>query len=199
MSFKAIQKMLARWEDALLSEPRSPRAARPPRDVPRREAVAVERLFELSCVCAVTDKPYVLQYRWAGKRLVFVKAIKLESSGRGHARPSGLAVDQQMAAVSAFKSFCFPCPWCGSDSINYCGANCGALVCGGRIRDGVFHCRPSCGASWTGVPLESIEGHNKTSVARTAAKFAGPPEARPATDVTQLAVRPPRHGAIRKF
>lgn len=60
-------------------------------------------------------------------------------------------------AFDAFESFSFPCPWCGSKRIIECFV-CGALVCGGRMRNEIFRCRTSCGNHSKCAVMESITG-----------------------------------------
>jgi hypothetical protein len=112
-------------------------------------------LFELSCVCAVTDRAYVLQYERTVKgKLRFVKAIKSDAPENGAGAVSRSASTIRM---DAFEPRTFPCPWCNANSICSCG-RCHTLVCNGRLYGRMFNCRASCGNSGVTTPMGSLTG-----------------------------------------
>lgn len=115
------------------------------------------QIFELSCVCAVHDKPYVLRFeKQASGRYRFVESVK----------PVGRGVGVSVATLNTIpmdrieKAF-YGCAWCGTGGINHCSNHCGAYVCGGLMQGDTFHCRKSCGASWIGVPLQEISAETR--------------------------------------
>jgi hypothetical protein len=116
--------------------------------------------FELVCVCAVHDKPYILRFeRQATGLLRFTKTIRMEGQGsEGAHAPSGTEVYSPIDthSLKEFEKSAMPCAWCGDGSFNLC--TCNALVCGGRSVGETFRCRPSCGAEWVGVPLQEVQG-----------------------------------------
>jgi hypothetical protein len=117
-------------------------------------------IVTLSCVCAVEDKPYTLRFtRQAGG------SFRLLGSVKGHpakTAAAGEALAGRTVAVTVpieeLEDMPLPCAWCGDNGINLCKGKCDALVCGGRTVGNIFHCRKSCGASWVGMALESVEG-----------------------------------------
>lgn len=120
------------------------------------ERTPAPETFELHCSCGFYDKPYTLRFERQPSGLFRLKAsVKGTASsppGKGQAGGAGWTM-----RIDALERGPWPCAWCGNGSFHHCG-DCGALVCGGRIRGGTFHCRPSCGAEWVGVPLESVTG-----------------------------------------
>jgi hypothetical protein len=186
MAFAGIQKFIGRLEMQLLTKPKktAPITASPRRN----ESVPAlyESLVELHCVCAVTDKAYVLQYRRsANGKLHYLKSEKCDGTippGRNTGGASASAA--QEVTLDAFDALRFPCPWCGDATVNSC--SCGSLVCGGRKRGNLFVCRASCGETWTGVPLKKVE----TSTRRKPAAQCSTAPPRPAASaVTALALR----------
>jgi hypothetical protein len=117
----------------------------------------VPEIFDLSCVCAVHDKPYTLRFeRQASGLLRFRESIKGRPSLLpDNARAGGKGWTLRM---QFFEDGATPCAWCGDRSFGHCSRDCGALVCCGRMRGNTFYCRPSCGASWVGVPMREVEG-----------------------------------------
>ncbi len=158
MAFHGIQKIVGR--------PRLVRRSSPPKavsiPVAPRAANAVsaiqESVVELHCVCALTNRAYVLQYRRiAGGKLRYLASEKLDGTIPPRKAGTGASVSAaQEVPMGDIEAIRFPCPWCGDGSINLCRP-CGSLVCGGRKRGKEFVCRPSCGATWIGVPLETVE------------------------------------------
>jgi hypothetical protein len=117
---------------------------------------APTELFELSCVCAVTDRAYVLQYeRTAGGKLRFVKAVKSDAASENAA--GAVSRSASTIRMDAFEPRTFPCPWCSANSICSCG-RCHTLVCNGRLYGRMFNCRASCGNSGTTTPMGSLTG-----------------------------------------
>jgi hypothetical protein len=116
---------------------------------------APTELFELSCVCAVTDRAYVLQYeRTAGGKLRFLKSIKSDAPKNG---AGAVARSASTIRMDAFEPRYFPCPWCNANSICSCG-RCRSLVCNGRLYGRMFNCRASCGNSGVTTPMGSLTG-----------------------------------------
>jgi hypothetical protein len=117
----------------------------------------VPEIFDLYCFCAVYDKPYTLRFtRQASGLLRFAASIKgLPSTLPGNCRAGGIGWTLNL---DYFESTAAPCAWCGDQIFNHCKSYCGALVCGGRMNGNTFHCRKSCGATWTGKPLREVKG-----------------------------------------
>jgi len=113
--------------------------------------------FVLHCFCAVHDKPYTLHFiRQPSGLLRFSASIKGQASNsRDNARAGGVGYTMRLGL---FEKQATPCAWCGNGSFHHCAYDCGALVCGGRMRGNTFHCRPNCGAEWVGVPLQAVKG-----------------------------------------
>jgi hypothetical protein len=136
-------------------------------------------IVTLSCVCAVEDKPYTLRFtRQAGG------SFRLLGSVMGHPAKTaraGEALAGRTVAVTVpieeLGDMPLPCAWCGDNGINLCKGKCDALVCGGRTVGNIFHCRKSCGASWVGVALESVEGETEEK-RRAPSMQPAPPAAR---------------------
>lgn len=139
-------------------------------------------MLELHCVCAVTDKPYVLRYRQSRDgKLQLAATEKLNGGMPPRKAAAGSSVSAAKAVpLSAIETLQFTCPWCGDISINRCD-QCGGFVCGGRTTGNRFICRPSCGATWIGVPLDTLD----MSERREARKA---PMASPKPAVTALAL-----------
>ena len=133
---------------------------------PAPHGPAAGEVVELSCVCAVHDKPYTLRFtRQASGLLRFFESVKVEPArhktalgGAAAALSFSLAEFDENSGALAGRGRGTPCAWCGDGSFHHCASYCGALVCGGRMKGERFHCRPSCGASWVGVPLQTVEG-----------------------------------------
>jgi hypothetical protein len=113
--------------------------------------------FDLYCSCAREDKLYTLRFvRQSSGLLRFRESVKGKpSSLPDNARAGGVGWTLRL---DYFETGPTPCAWCGNGSFHHCASHCGALVCGGRITGGTFHCRKSCGASWVGVPLREVTG-----------------------------------------
>ena len=113
-----------------------------------------EKAFSLTCYCAVRDEPYVMNFvRQSNGKYHCVESVKVVGKSSGQAFVTSvntIRVDQIEGRL--------PCAWCGSCGINHCAQNCGAFVCGGRKRGKAFICRDSCGATWEGIPLETVSG-----------------------------------------
>jgi hypothetical protein len=136
---------------------------------------------ELSCVCAVHDKPYALRFvRQASGLFRLVESVKVQpvelvmAEGGETGRRSGI----EYLRLDEFERGSTRCAWCGDRSYHYCRNNCGALVCGGRMRGRTFRCRASCGAEWVGEPLREVEA---VTGPREPERFQAPaPPSRPA-------------------
>jgi hypothetical protein len=113
--------------------------------------------FDLHCVCAVHDKPYTLRFvRQPSGRLRFSASVKGKAAASpDNAQTVDVGRTMRLGLLETDKS---RCAWCGDKSFHHCSSHCGALVCGGRMKGNTFHCRPSCGAEWVGVPLQEVKG-----------------------------------------
>ncbi len=146
-------------------------------------------IFDLYCVCARDDKPYTLRFeRQASGLLRFKKTVKGKPpSLPDNARAGGKGWTLRLDYFENLAEAVTPCAWCGDGSFHHCSSNCGALVCGGRMRGNVFHCRKSCGASWVGVPMREITG-----TAGQYARMAAPPPVRGSLQPSRPAPGPAR-------
>ena len=118
--------------------------------------------FELPCMCAVHDRPYTLRFvRKANGLFGLVDSEKETNSPQFKGQTGAQIVTPATIPIKEMELMAFPCPWCDDITFHHCSRDCGAFVCGGRIKGNVFHCRPSCGASWVGVPLERVEGQKR--------------------------------------
>ena len=159
MAFAGIEKWMGKVEDALL-----PRRTNDASIRKRGEAALAghDVVCELSCVCAVTDRPYILQYEQGANG-----KLRLQKSTKGDAtteqRRGGDSVFRTASwPVESFETPAFSCPWCGSNGVILCGA-CETLVCKGRTVGKVFHCRGKCGAYGIPEALPSIKGAARRS------------------------------------
>jgi len=139
-------------------------AATPQRMSKQPMQAPAPEILELHCVCAVHDKPYVLRFRRQTDRsLHLLESVKVQPA---KGTPSGEALAGGTVAVKLSvndigEDTPLPCAWCGNDGLNHCQKHCNALVCGGLTVGNVFHCRKSCGASWSGVPMQELPGQAK--------------------------------------
>jgi hypothetical protein len=144
---------------------------------------AAPETFDLYCVCAVHDKPYTLRFvRQPSGLLRFRESVKGQpASCPDNARSGGVGWKLLM---EYFENGSTPCAWCGNGGFHHCARDCGALVCGGRMKGETFHCRKSCGASWVGVPLREVSG--------SVAKQSGPRRGSlsPAPDIAPHSAKP---------
>jgi len=149
----------------------------------RSSASGAGRLFELSCMCAVTENPYLLQYeRGTSGKLRFLKSIKGDAANQhSNGSPASRAASWP---VDSFEPLTFPCPWCGSNAAVLCGA-CRKLVCGGRTVGNVFHCGRRCGAYGVPETLPSVSGtaRNGADLLSSASKS---PELGPGTSLVKV-------------
>lgn len=142
--------------------------------------------FDLYCSCAREDKPYTLRFvRQSSGLLRFRESVKGKpSSLPDNARAGGVGWTLRL---DYFETGPTPCAWCGNGSFHHCANDCGALVCGGRMRGDTFHCRKSCGASWVGVPLREVKGTVTREPSRRASLSPAPrPAASPAKPMLML-------------
>jgi hypothetical protein len=118
--------------------------------------------FDLPCVCAIHDMPYTLRFERKANGLFRLQGSEKVSKGpRSTGQAGAHIVTPATIPIKEIELTAFPCAWCDDNSIHHCSQNCGAFVCGGRMKGNVFHCRPSCGASWVGIPLEKVEGEKR--------------------------------------
>jgi hypothetical protein len=123
--------------------------------------------FELPCMCAVHDRPYTLRFVRKANGLFGLVDSERETSGtQVKGRAGAQIVTPATIPMKEMELTAFPCPWCDDITFHHCARYCGAFVCGGRIKGNVFHCRPSCGASWVGAPLEQVEGQKRQELRR---------------------------------
>lgn len=152
-------------------------------------------VFEIVCVCAVTDRPYVLQYeRIQGGKLRFRKAITEIEQSTSNRGANGAAPNVAEVPVQLFETAECPCAWCGTNGFVLC-STCGELVCGGRSSGDRFQCRRSCGASFETEPMESVPGRNGTQAPPPAPAAASGPRAT-AKPVTKPAVPAATRSAV---
>jgi len=114
-------------------------------------------IFDLYCVCAIYDRPFTLRFvRQASGLLRFKESLKGVTPAQPdneRAGGTGYRLD-----LKFFEKGSTPCAWCRNGSFHHCIGYCDALVCGGRMKTGTFHCRQSCGAAWIGIPLHEVDG-----------------------------------------
>lgn len=111
-----------------------------------------EDTCEVGCVCAVHDRSYIVRYvRGAGGLYQYRESVKVLGNAEG-------SVEVRKISMRMFAPGPTPCPWCGDSYFHHCC--CGAFVCGGRMTGNTFRCRDSCGATWEGVPLDSVSVTN---------------------------------------
>src|ERR1039458_6417900 len=135
-------------------------------------------ILEMHCVCAVHDKPYVLRFtRQADRSLLLLESVKVQPAKAKLLEEAlaGGTVAVKLSVADIGEDTPLFCAWCGNEGINYCIGNCNALVCGGLSIGPVFHCRKSCGASWTGVPAQELPGQTKAKPHTPPMRPAPPP------------------------
>jgi len=118
-------------------------------------AAAGPETFDQLCVCAVHDLPYITRYeKQPNGRFRATKSVKVEQKpGAGRTTVAQSA----KIPVSKIDGAHPPCAWCGVSGDHY-HCHCGGVVCGGRVKNKIFTCRPSCGAVWPPGPnVEEIE------------------------------------------
>jgi hypothetical protein len=120
---------------------------------PPSPAVASPALFQ-RCVCAKFDLEYLMRFeRQESGRYRAVESIRVhdgDSASSGGAPSRVLRVDQITGRYT-------PCPWCGDTAGRLYHCDCGAAVCGGRVKGNLFTCRDSCGDQWEmGPPAREI-------------------------------------------
>ncbi len=119
--------------------------------------LASER-FAVDCVCAVHDRPYQLIFvRQPSGRLRLMESVRGSGDARAASPNMRTPLAQQIISMSDLENGPWCCAWCQNGSFHFCGSDCGALVCGGRMRGNLFVCRDSCGAQWIGSPLQQIQ------------------------------------------
>lgn len=143
--------------------------------------------FDIPCVCAIHDQPYKLRFKRKPSGLFgLIESVRNDSvtttSSSSHVRAT--LIQPATLLLNQLEPCALPCAWCGDGSFHHCAQNCGALVCGGRMKGDTFHCRPSCGASWIGVPLDKVEGEKRQELQRPSM----PP--RPRSPTTPLVSEP---------
>jgi len=142
--------------------------------------------FDLPCVCAVHDLPYTLRFERKANGLFGLVDSQRATSGTKFTVQAGVHIGTPATIpIKEMELTAFPCSWCDDNSIHHCAQNCGAFVCGGRMKGNVFHCRPSCGASWVGVPLKQVEGEKRREMRQPSmpqplrSPTSAPPDSKP--------------------
>ncbi len=148
--------------DEALTRLRADRTARPAVPSPSSPssgftapALAVQHVVAQLCVCAVFDLPFLDRFeRQASGIYRPVESRRVhdaENFGAGAEIGGVLNADDIKGAY-------MPCPWCGDNGNMRYHCDCGGVICGGKVKGKMFHCRASCGASWPmGNPVREIE------------------------------------------
>jgi hypothetical protein len=133
--------------------------SRPAVAVPQAPVLAppAPEFFNLKCMCAVRDKPYILHFvRRPGDLFRLVDRVKVEPGQQSGEQVRVANSSQITLDFREFERRYGPCPWCGHPGITECG--CGWMVCQGRQIGELFRCRVSCGREFVGIPLEKLSG-----------------------------------------
>lgn len=127
-------------------------------DLIRQRPTAIKpETCELVCFCAVKDEPYKLCFaKQPSGRFRLTECTRILRDTTTPPKRFGYVPASIELGLDQLEGTAMPCPWCGSESINFCRNDCGYFVCGGLMQGGVFHCRKSCGASWVGQRLTSL-------------------------------------------
>jgi len=187
----ALERTGHRMDEALAKlhrEGKGGAAAASPRSfsAPASAAGAPSAVFE-RCVCAVFDLEWFVRFeRQASGIYRVVESIRVHDgagSGPGAALSRVLSVDEVEGRYP-------PCPWCGDRAGALYHCDCGAVVCGGRVKGNLFICRDSCGDQWEmGPPAREI----KVSEARRDTRdFRGPARGSAAWQAPGRSVNPAR-------
>lgn len=148
---RTMEKALERFQGQMdSSKPATATHSAEPPPLPAPETLRQE------CVCAIYDLPFIVNYqRQANGRFRATGSEKIHSdnglraAGTSNRGEVTLPVDEIDGGHTA-------CAWCGSFGHYHC--SCGAVVCGGKLRDKLFTCRASCGQSWeTGTATAEIK------------------------------------------
>jgi hypothetical protein len=147
---------------------------------PPSPAVTPPPLFE-RCVCAKFDLEYFMRFERQGSgRYRAVESIRVHDGES--ARPDG--APSHVLKIDQIEGRYTPCPWCGTAGALY-HCDCGAVVCGGRVKSNLFICRDSCGDQWEiGPSAREIrltearrDEHDFKPGARRPATWQAPPRA----------------------
>lgn len=156
----------------------------------RQSPLAIQpETFDLSCVCAVEDRPYTLRFtRQESGLFRWTESIKVFGDGKA-SRAFGQVPASTKLKLEEIEVTPLPCAWCGNRSVHHCKSDCGAFVCGALIQGRTFHCRKSCGATWVGTPLKEVQGSAGSPVRRPAVSpEPAAPSVSPAPNRLQLGV-----------
>lgn len=102
-------------------------------------------LLQELIVCAVHDLGFIEFYERQRSGLYLPIKSRLLHVGEGFGAGHGARLTIRVADICGPHT---PCPWCGDNGGGRYHCDCGAVVCGGRVKGNVFTCRDSCGASW---------------------------------------------------
>jgi hypothetical protein len=121
----------------------------------RFTAPVARRVVAQLCVCAVFDLQFLDRYeRQASGIHRVVESIRIVDGERGGA----CAEIGRVLNVDDIRGNYMPCPWCGDNGNMRYHCDCGGVVCGGKVKGNIFHCRGSCGQSWpAGHPIHEID------------------------------------------
>jgi hypothetical protein len=155
----AIEKSGQRMADALarLHREGTARSASPSAS-PRAScftAPVVRRVVAQICVCAFYDLQFLDRFeRQVSGIYRVVESIRIVAGEGGGA---GAEIGRVLN-VDDIRGNYMPCPWCGDNGNMRYHCDCGGVVCGGKVKGNIFHCRASCGQSWpVGHPIHEID------------------------------------------
>jgi hypothetical protein len=143
----------------VLARLRQDRAARPAASRAEPSSIfsalpAPPALIEV-CVCAAFDLEWAIRFERQGSGLWRgVESFRLHDGESAGGR-AGFTRSLDIAKIEGRYP---PCPWCGDRSGRLYHCDCGAVVCGARVKGDVFTCRDSCGERWElGPPARAIQ------------------------------------------
>jgi hypothetical protein len=154
-----IEKTGQRMAEALarLHREGTPRSAFPSASstASRFTAPAARRVVAQRCVCGIFDLEFFDRYEQQASGIYrVVESIRIVDRERGGA----CAEIGRVLNVDDIRGNYMPCPWCGDNGNMRYHCDCGGVVCGGRVKGNIFHCRASCGQSWpAGHPMHEID------------------------------------------
>jgi hypothetical protein len=118
-------------------------------------APVARRVVAQICVCAFYDLQFLDRFeRQASGIYRVVDSIRIVA---GEGGGSDAEIGRVLNADDIRGNY-MPCPWCGENGNMRYYCSCGGVVCGGKVKGNIFHCRASCGRSWPGGnPVHEIE------------------------------------------
>jgi hypothetical protein len=100
------------------------------------------------CVCAIFDLPFLDRFeRQASGLYVPVESWRIDGDENGEGSRTGAEIDRALN-LNELRGAYMPCPWCGENGNMRYFCGCGGVVCGGKVKGKMFHCRASCGSAW---------------------------------------------------